>query len=116
MLTKTKKILDKIFDTVPPGELALLTVPFAGAFFSEPPWYVFFLLSLGMWIVYGTFTFLSGLLLPPKFRFSVRDVATRPLSSFLELIVMRIPLSVFEPHVCDTQDKKKHSQDHDEHA
>lgn len=104
MLTKTKKILGKIFDIVPPGEAALLTIPFGAAIFSEPPWYAFFVFSLALWVLYGTVAFLCGLLLPAKFRFTVREVAIRPLSSFLELLVLRIPLSVFEPHICEKQD------------
>lgn len=99
MLTKTKKLLNKIVDTVPPGEAALLLAPLAMAFMSEPPWYAYLIFSAGMWVMYGVFTYLHGFFLPAKYRFSVRDCATRPLSSFLELLALRIPMSVFEPHV-----------------
>jgi hypothetical protein len=101
MMTKTKKILDKIFDIVPPGELALLTIPIGAAIFSEPHWYAFFVFSLALWILYGTVTFLLGLLLPAKFRFSLRECATRPLSSLLELLALRIAMSIFETYGCD---------------
>ena len=109
MLTKTKEILDKIFDIVPPGELALLTLPIGAAIFSDPPWYVFFVFSLGLWILYGTVTFLLGLLLLARFRFSLRECATRPLSSLLELLALRIAMSVFETYGVDEQEKPKNS-------
>lgn len=106
MLTKTKKLLNKIIDTVPPAEAALLLAPLAMAFMSEPPWYAYFIFSAGLWVMYGIFTYLHGFLLPAKYRFSLRECATRPLSSLLELLALRIPMSVFEPHFGETTVKQ----------
>lgn len=102
MLTKTKKFLNKFLDCVPPGELALILAPLPMAFiYDQAPWYAYFIFSAGMWLMYGIFTYLHGFFLPAKYRFSVRDCATRPLSSFLELLALRIPLAIFEPHFDD---------------
>lgn len=108
MVAKIKRVMDKVFDWIPPGELGLLVAPFVASCFLEAPWQVPFVFSGMMWLIYGVFTYLFSRLLPAKFRFTLRECATTPFTCFMDFVIMRLPHAVFELCVVDqpiNQDK-----------
>ena len=100
-----KDLADRIFSGVLSCESALIIAPIIASVYNDCPWYLGFALGAGIWTLYGTLVLLLSLLLPKKHRFSILDCATRPLSSFLELIVLRFPASALDTDPPDEQKK-----------